>query len=87
MSGAAALAAIEVGNWIAEVGPSECDPIDASGRFVIIRMLNDDDDWFVNIRILATRPPRSMRSAFAAAYMKWYKRIAAAALVEALEGV
>jgi len=95
VSGAAALAAIEAGNWIVEVEPSTYYPdveydlsqinINVSHGLARIHT-HDDESRIVNIFIFAARPPRSMRDAFAAAYAKWYKRAAAATLVEALEG-
>jgi hypothetical protein len=91
-SAAAALAAIEAGNWAATV---RCRPTSKHDRlrrgemeFGVNRhtvgVLIHDRNREVGVRIFAARAPRSMRPAFAAAYMKWYKRVAAAALVEAL---
>ena len=95
MSGAAALAAIEAGNWIAEVEPSTYHPdvefdlswinIDVYYGLAIIHT-HDVESKIVKIFVFAARPPRAMRGAFAAAYAKWYKRAAAVALVERLEG-
>ena len=91
---AAALASVEVGNWIANVRlqhDNPYTPLDISNSVIFISVYDGrveiDIDGIDKVWIYPTRPPRSMRSAFAAAYMKWYKRIAAAALVEALEGV
>ncbi|MFP3209535.1 MAG: hypothetical protein RXR82_07595 [Nitrososphaeria archaeon] len=96
VSGAAALAAIEAGNWIVEVEPSTYYPdveydlsqINILASYGVARIrTHDDNSRIVNIHIFAARPPRSMRDAFATAYAKWHKRAAAAALVEALERV
>ena len=91
---AAALASVEVGNWFANVSlqrDNPYTPLDISNSVIFILVYDGrveiDIDGIDKVWIYPTRPPRSMRSAFAAAYMKWYKRIAAAALVEALEGV
>jgi hypothetical protein len=91
---AAALASVEVGNWFANVSlqrDNPYTPLDISNSVIFILVYDGrveiDIDGIDKIWIYPTRPPRSMRSAFAAAYMKWYKRVAAAALVEALEGV
>jgi len=92
-SAAAALAALEAGNWAATV---RCRPTSKRDRlrrgdmeFGVNRntvgVLIHDRNREVSARIFAARAPRSMRPAFAAAYMKWYKRIAAAALEAALE--
>jgi len=92
-SAAAALAAIEAGNWAATV---RCRPTSKHDRlrrgemeFGVNRntvgVLVHDRNREVNVRIFAARAPWSMRPVFAAAYMKWYKRVAAVALVEALE--
>jgi len=92
-SAAAALAALEAGNWAATV---RCRPTSKRDRlrrgdmeFGVNRntvgVLIHDRNREVSARIFAARAPRSMRPAFAAAYVKWYKRIAAAALEAALE--
>jgi hypothetical protein len=93
---AAALASVEVGNWIANVSLQHDNPytsLDISDSVVFISVYDGRIEVMIphrnkdiTIWIYPTRPPRSMRPAFAAAYMKWYKRVAAAALVEALEG-
>jgi len=94
-SGAAALAAIEAGNWIAEVEPSTYYPdVEFDLSWININIYyglaiihtHDAENRMVEIFVFAARPPRSMRDAFAAAYAKWCKRAAAAALAEALEG-
>jgi hypothetical protein len=88
---AAVLAAIETGNWIAEVDLSWDAPRDISHNKLEIWMHDGrivvDMGWMDMVLIYPTRPPRALRDAFAAAYARWYKRAAAAALVEALEGV
>jgi hypothetical protein len=88
---AAAFAAIEVGNWIAEVELHSYIPYDndishhklevwVNGGHVEINVDGIDEVW-----IYPVRAPRAMRSAFATAYAKWYGRLVATALVEELE--
>jgi hypothetical protein len=88
---AAAFAAIEVGNWIAEVGLHSYIPYDNDiSHHKLEIWVNDgrvevDIDGIDEVWIYPTRAPRAMRPAFMAAYAKWYGRLVATALVEKLE--
>jgi hypothetical protein len=88
----AALAAIETGNWVALVKlhytnnpPDDMDFWTYFGS-VAVRVRYDEIREAL-VKICPARAPRALRGAFATAYAKWRSHIAAAALVEALEGV
>jgi hypothetical protein len=95
---AAALAAIEAGNWVAMVNgyPSptrdslwrSSTDIEIRHKWVMVHLfLRDYDEREVYVRIRAARAPRALRPTFAAAYAKWYGRLAGALLVRRLEEV
>jgi hypothetical protein len=91
---AAVLASVEVGNWIANVSQYPDDPDtspDISGSEVNISVYSGHVHVEIHRRdediiawIYPTRAPRAVRSAFAAAYAKWYGRFVAAALAHRL---
>jgi len=95
-SAAAALAAIEAGNWVAMVNgyPSptrdslwrSAVDIEVRHKWVAVHLfLHDYDEREVYARIRAARPPRALRPAFAAAYARWYGRLSGALLARRLE--
>jgi len=95
---AAALAAIEAGNWVAMVNgyPSptrdslwrSSTDIEIRHKWVMVHLfLHDYDEREVYVRIRAARPPRALRLAFATAYARWYGRLTGALLARRLEEV
>jgi len=98
LANAAALAAIEAGNWVAEVEsypPYPSIPFDISnsnintwvysGRVKVEIHPHYNESREVLVWISATRAPRALRPAFAAAYARWYGRFASATLARRLE--
>jgi len=88
---AAALAAIEAGNWVADIHNSRLSiPPRGSGmeveayRHAVIARLRDGDEE-MDVSIYAAHAPRAMRPAFAAAYAKWYGRLAGFSVERRLE--
>ena len=90
---AATPAAIEAGNWVAELygHPARGALRGGSVRIEVYRwfagVVIRDADGEVNVRVHAARAPRSMRPAFAAAYARWYRRVAGALVERQLEAV
>jgi len=92
---AAVLASIDAGNWIAEVRPYPDDPdipLDITGSEVNALVYSGHakveihrESEEIVVWIYPTRAPRAMRPAFAAAYAKWYGRLAGALLTHRLE--
>ncbi|MFP3209533.1 MAG: hypothetical protein RXR82_07585 [Nitrososphaeria archaeon] len=91
---AAVLASVEVGNWIANVSKYPDDPDtslpEMSGEVNIsvysghVHVGIHRRDEGIIVWIYPARAPRAMRSAFVAAYAKWYGRLVAAALAHQL---
>jgi hypothetical protein len=77
LANAATLAAIEVGNWVAEVELHTNAPYDISGLKVWIYSGRADIDvgGKAIVWVSAARAPRALRPTFAAAYMRWYGRL------------
>jgi len=79
LANAATLAAIETGNWVAEVELHIDAPFDVSYDdlkiWVYDGRVDVDVSWMATVWILPARAPRALRDAFAAAYMKWYGRL------------
>ena len=90
---AAALAAIEVGNWVADIHYSRLSipsrrvgmEVEVYRYAVAVRLRDGDRD--IDVRIYAARAPRSMRDAFAAAYMRWYGRLTSFSVERQLEAM
>jgi len=91
LANAAALAAIEVGNWVTEVELHTDVPRDISYDDLKIWVYSGHADVDVGgkaiVWISAARTPLALRGAFATAYAKWYGRFVAAALERQLEEV
>jgi len=91
LANAAALAAIEVGNWVAEVELHTDVPRDISYDDLKIWVYGGRADVDVGgkaiIWISAARAPRALRPAFATAYAKWYGRLTSALLTRRLEAI
>jgi len=90
---AAALAAIEAGNWVADIHYSRLSIPPRGGgmeveayRYAVIARLSDRDGE-MDVSIYAAHAPRSMRQAFAAAYARWYGRLAGFSVEHRLEAV
>ncbi|MFP3138071.1 MAG: hypothetical protein RXS42_07620 [Nitrososphaeria archaeon] len=94
----AGFAAIETGNWVAEVEsfPSRPDLLlDILGHNMKIWMygmrieteIGGRKNGRVVVEIFPTQPPRAWRPAFAAAYAKWYGRLASFSVERQLEAV
>jgi hypothetical protein len=90
---AAALAAIEAGNWVATIHcfrpsiPSMRVGMEVEVYRYAVAVRLRDGDREVYARIFAARAPRSMRSAFATAYAKWYGRLASFSVERQLEAI
>jgi len=91
LANAAALAAIETGNWAAEVELHTDVPCDISYDDLKIWIYDGHTDVDVGgkatVWISAARAPRALRQAFAAAYAKWYKRAVSIMLARQLDEV
>jgi len=91
LANAAALAAIEAGNWFAEVEIYSDAPLDLSNNDVKIWIYDGHLDIDIGgkaiVWISAARAPRALRSSFVTAYAKWYGRAASIMLARQLEEV
>jgi len=91
LANAAALAAIEVGNWVAEVELHTDVPRDISYDDLKIWVYSGHADIDVGgkaiVWISAARAPRALRSAFAITYAKWYGRAASIMVARRLEAI
>jgi hypothetical protein len=91
LANAATLAAIETGNWVAEVELHTDVPCDISYDDLKIWIYSGHADVDVGgkaiVWISAARAPRALRPAYATAYVKWYGRAASIMLARQLEAI